>query len=142
MSADAPRAPLPAGALGILYFDGYCGLCDRLVTWLASRDRSRRLRFASLQGTTATARLPADARALHTVVFEDAEGRHERSTAVLRAIATLGGGWPLAAAPAHILPRPVRDALYDLVARHRHQWFGRRATCRLPAAEEGDRFLP
>lgn len=140
MPADAP----PGVATGTLFFDGHCGLCDGLVTWLAAHDRSRRLRFAPLQGETAAAHLPADLRHgdLRTVVYEDATGRHERSSAVLRALAVLGGGWRLVAAIAWVVPRPLRDALYDAIARRRRQWFGRRADCRMPAPEERDRFLP
>lgn len=135
---------IPDGATGVVYFDGFCGLCDRFVTFLAARDRTGVLRFAPLQGTTAANRFPVPAAGADdpaTVVYEDARGTHTRSTAALRAVMALGGAWR-AAAVFLLVPRPLRDALYRWVARHRFGWFGRRDRCRLPAPDEQDRFLP
>jgi len=135
---------VPDAVRGIVYFDGYCGLCDRFVTFLVARDRRRALRFAPLQGQTAAGRWPAMATAggdPRTVVYEEAGIAYERSTAVLKALRALGGGWRLVAFLA-VIPRPLRDAAYDWVARHRFRWFGRRDSCRLPTAEEQPSFLP
>jgi len=129
---------------GIVYFDGYCGLCDRFVTFLVARDRRRVLRFAPLQGQTAAGRFPAPAAGdavPRTVLYEEGGTVHERSTAVLKALRALGGGWRLVGVLA-VVPRPLRDAAYDWMARHRFRWFGRRDSCRLPTVEEQDRFLP
>lgn len=134
----------PGGAAGVVYFDGFCGLCDRFVTFLAARDRKGVLRFAPLQGTTAARRFPvpvAGADDLATVVYEDARGVHTRSTAALRAVAALGGAWRVAVILL-LVPRPLRDALYGWVARRRFRWFGRRDSCRLPGPDEQHRFLP
>ena len=64
-----------------------------------------------------------------------------RSDAVLTILDELGGGWKLVAM-LRIVPRPVRDAVYRLVARYRYRWFGRFETCQLPAPEQRARFLP
>jgi predicted DCC family thiol-disulfide oxidoreductase YuxK len=126
----------------ILYFDGLCGLCNRLVDWLVRRDRTGQLRFAPLQGTTAAARLPAGwAEDLATVVLERDGRLSGRSTAALEAVALLGGPWR-AVSLLKAVPRPLRDAIYDGIARRRYAWFGRREACRVPSAAERHRFLP
>jgi predicted DCC family thiol-disulfide oxidoreductase YuxK len=126
-----------------VYFDGLCGLCDRFVEFVLRRDRRGRFVFAPLQGETARARLPADLRPepLGTVVLEE-EGRFRtRSDAALAVLTGLGGAWR-AAAILRLIPRPLRDLVYDWIARHRLGWFGRRDACRIPAPEEQSRFLP
>ena len=78
----------------ILYFDGVCGLCNRLVDWLVRRDRTGQLRFAPLQGATAASRLPAGSCAdLGTVILERDGRISVRSTAALEVVALLGGPW-------------------------------------------------
>ena len=126
-----------------IYFDGYCGLCDRFVQFVLRRDRKARYRFAPLQGSTAQARVPAtlDPRTSQTVILEEGGRFRVRSDAALAILSGLGGGWRLTALLRGI-PRPVRDAVYDLVARNRNRWFGRRAECRVPQPDERDRFLP
>lgn len=126
----------------IVYFDGVCGLCNRAVDFLIRRDRRGVLRFAPLQGETAQARLgtrPDDA--FDTIVLEHQGRRFDKSDAALRICGHLGGylrvlSW------ARILPRFLRDPLYNLVASNRYAWFGKKESCRLPTAAERSRFLP
>jgi len=127
----------------IIYYDGLCGLCDRFVRFVVSRDHQRRYHFAPLQGTTARSRLQSipDPGASSTVILDEAGTLRVRSDAALAILAGLGGAWR-AAALLRIIPRPLRDAVYDFVARHRFRWFGRRAECRVPSPEERERFLP
>ena len=127
----------------IIYFDGYCGLCDRFVQFVLRRDRAGRYRFAPLQGSTARERVPStlDPQASQTVILEDAGRFRVRSDAALAILAGLGGAWRLAAW-LRVIPRPWRDAVYDLVARNRNRWFGRRDECRVPEPAQHDRFLP
>ena len=129
--------------LRTVYYDGYCGLCDRFVQFVLRRDRAARYRFAPLQGSTAGERVPAslDPRASQTVILEDAGRFRVRSDAALAILSGLGGAWRLAGL-LRVIPRPLRDAIYDLVARNRERWFGRRAECRVPQPDERDRFLP
>src|SRR4026209_3041846 len=80
----------------IVFYDGDCGLCDRFVRWMLRRDRrARRYRFAPLQGETARLMIHVESGVPGewSVVLVDHAGEHHRSTAALRAIAGLGGGW-------------------------------------------------
>ena len=133
----------------VVFFDGVCGLCNRLVRFLLRRDRRAVLRFAPLQGPLARETLgrygmdPAD---LDSVVAVANWGTTEertftRSRAVLEAVGALGGGWGLAAAAARVVPSAVGDAVYRLVARHRYRLFGRSDACPLPPAHWRGRFL-
>jgi predicted DCC family thiol-disulfide oxidoreductase YuxK len=125
----------------VIYFDGYCGLCNGFVDFVLARDRGRRFRFAPLQGTAARARFgdPGDVDPT-TILLEDEGTVFERSTAALRIITALGGIWRLAGL-LRLVPRFIRDAVYDWIARNRYGWFGKRDSCRLPSSEERAVFL-
>jgi predicted DCC family thiol-disulfide oxidoreductase YuxK len=127
----------------IIYFDGQCGLCDRFVQFVLRRDRAARYRFAPLQGSTARERVAASLgpESSQTVILEEGGRFRVRSDAALAILTGLGGAWRLAGL-LRVIPRPLRDAVYDLVARNRNRWFGRLAECRVPEPAERDRFLP
>ena len=127
----------------IIYFDGFCNLCDGFVRFLLPKDKHARYRFAQLQGETARLRLEGrfTGDTLETVVLEEPKRFRIRSDAAIAILTGLGGIWRLAAA-LRIIPRPLRDALYDYVARHRFRWYGRRDACRVPTGAERERFLP
>jgi predicted DCC family thiol-disulfide oxidoreductase YuxK len=75
-----------------------------------------------------------------TIVLLDAGKTYVKSTAALRIARGLRFPWPLLYAFVAV-PRPVRDLIYDWVARHRYRWFGKRDTCMLPTPELRERFL-
>lgn len=127
----------------IVYYDGVCGLCNGFVTFLLKHDPLGRLRFSPLQGETAQARLNARQREQLQSVVIDVEGRtYEKTAAVVRILWQLGTVWKVLGALLWLVPRPVRDAGYDVVARYRYRLFGKRETCRLPTPAERERFLP
>jgi len=127
----------------IIYFDGFCNLCDGFVRFLLPKDKHARYRFAQLQGETARLRLEGrfTGDTLETVVLEEPKRFRIRSDAAIAILTGLGGIWRLAAA-LRIIPRPLRDALYDYVARHRFRRYGRRDACRVPTPAEREHFLP
>ena len=133
----------------IIFYDGVCGLCNRLVQFLLKRDRHGRLKFASLQSDFAARILarhgidPRDLDTLHVVMnHETAEERVlNRSDAVLRACRELGGVWMVFAAIARVIPRGLRDAAYRFVARNRYRVFGKFEACMLPDPSQQNRFL-
>jgi predicted DCC family thiol-disulfide oxidoreductase YuxK len=134
----------------ILLFDGTCGFCARSVQFVLRHDRrDRSLRFASLQSSIGERLYEQhpELRGVDSVVWlTPAAGMEQelvlvRSAAVLRVLRYLGGVWWLLARIGALVPRAVRDALYDFVARHRHQIIRGDASCLLPSPDERARFL-
>jgi predicted DCC family thiol-disulfide oxidoreductase YuxK len=125
-------------------------LCNRSVDFLLSRDRRGAIRFAPLQGETAKRVLSAEwlvnnseNQTFDTIVWLDSSGREfVRSAATVRVLWRLGGVWWLIGWSLWLIPRPLRDIGYRLVAANRFRWFGKKETCRLPAPTERERFLP
>jgi len=141
--AGGPISPCDLEHHPIVFFDGVCGLCNRFIDFTLRRDRRGALRFAPLQGTTARDRLDvADVRDLKTVVFVDEHGAHRQSAAIIGVLSRLGGFWALVSVLLRLVPRPLRDAGYSLIAVNRYAIFGRKEMCRLPTPAEQSRFLP
>jgi predicted DCC family thiol-disulfide oxidoreductase YuxK len=128
-----------------LLYDGVCALCNAAVAFVLKRDRSRAARFASLQGDTAAAAIEnhPELGGIDSMIWIDASGRTFTRAEAAAAIGLyLGGRWAALAALARIVPLPVRNAVYDLVARWRYRIFGRYDACPLPPAGQEKRFLP
>ena len=126
----------------VAFFDGVCNLCNGTVNFLIDHDRHSRLRFAPLQGSTFAA-LAADRpelRGIDSFVLRQGARVHVRSSAAVRILMALGGPWRLFGALLAI-PKPLRDRLYDFVARRRYRWFGKSESCRMPTPELRARFL-
>ena len=131
----------------VLLYDGQCGFCSGTIQWILRHDPHGSLRFAPLEGTLGGAlrvRHP-DATVDSLLWFEPAtptspERLLVRSDAALRVARYLGGRWRLAAMLA-IIPRPLRDAGYDLIARHRHRLTRGGERCVLPTPAQRARFL-
>ncbi len=128
----------------IILFDGVCNLCDASVRFVIDHDPDARFRFAPLQSQAAAALLARLGRAApsgpQAVLLLEGGRSWEGSDAALRIARRLRGPWRLAGALA-VVPRPLREAAYRLIARNRFRWFGRRAACRLPTPELRARFL-
>lgn len=128
----------------VLLFDGVCNLCNGAVTFIIQRDSNARFRFAALQSDAARSLLKTcgvDAANLpdSMVLIEDGQV-FMRSSAALRTAKHLQFPWPLVRV-FWIVPKPLRDWMYDFVARHRYRWFGKRDACMLPTPELQARFL-
>lgn len=133
----------------LVLYDGHCALCNGLIRLLVRVDRSRQLRFAPLQGTTAR-KIPdlpeVDETAPESILFvknpDSAEPDvRERSDAVLDIFRELGGPWRLLDV-FRMVPRGARDAVYRWIARNRYRWFGRYESCPMPPPEARNQFLP
>jgi len=143
-AAGSLTSPSP----NLVLYDGVCGLCNKLVRILLRADRRALLCFAPLQGPTAArcaARhgFPLEVRTMIYVRhfgLKD-ERAYLRSDAVLRVLGDLGGGWWLLSL-LRVVPRFLRDPIYEWVARHRYRWFGKYDSCPMPSPEERARFLP
>lgn len=127
----------------IVVFDAQCLLCNGWVKFLLRHDRRGEFRFAAIQGAAGQALL---ARAglrvdgLQTLLLVDGQRNWQHTAAILRVLHALG--WPWRAAwLAWLVPAPLRDAAYRLVARHRYAMFGRSQSCLLPPPDAAARFL-
>lgn len=133
LSQDAP----------LVLFDGDCNLCNGTVQFLLRRDRRARLRFASLQsaaGRAALAAAGASAALPDSIVLVHGGRVRVKSAAALAIARWLPLPWPVLSI-AWLVPYPLRDLVYDWIARNRYRWFGRQQQCWVPTAELRARFL-
>jgi predicted DCC family thiol-disulfide oxidoreductase YuxK len=134
----------PATDRTVVLFDGVCNLCHAWVRFVIARDPDAHVVFAPLQSDTGRRLLAAHgsphAGADSVVVIAD-DVALVRSAAALAVADRLRAPWPLLARLARLVPRGLRDSVYDLVAQGRYRWFGRRDACALPDATPRDRFL-
>jgi predicted DCC family thiol-disulfide oxidoreductase YuxK len=142
MSTTAEAVAIDGEGPLVLY-DGTCGLCNRSVQLILRHDRRGRFRFAALQSDPGRALLerhglPTDE--LSTIVLIDGGRAFTRSRAALRIAGRMDAPWPLLRALL-VVPRPLADAVYGLVARNRYRMFGRADACMLPPPEVRARFL-
>lgn len=127
----------------LVLFDGACNLCNGFVQFVVARDPGGRFQFGALQSASARRVLElhdTPAPLPDAIVLVDDGQLFTRSTAALRIARRLTFPWPLAYAFIAV-PRPLRDWIYDLVARHRYRWFGKRDHCMVPTPALRSRFI-
>jgi len=136
----------------LVLFDGQCGLCNRSVRWFLKRDRRDRLRFAPFNSPRVAellARHGLDSTGAEgpssILVVQNVDGPSERllmrSDAVLTMLSQLPRPWPAVSSGLRLIPRPLRDLGYRLIARLRYRIWGRLESCPIPTAAERERFL-
>lgn len=143
MKAAPATAPSDERERMVVVFDAQCLLCDGWVRFLLRHDRRGALRFASIQGANGRAllaRAGLQVDGLQTLLLVDGDRIWQQTAAILRVLHVLGWPWRLAWA-AWLVPAPLRDALYRVLARHRYRWFGRSEACLMPPADHARRFL-
>ncbi|MDX8360295.1 thiol-disulfide oxidoreductase DCC family protein [Cytobacillus sp. IB215316] len=126
----------------IIIFDGVCNLCNGAVQFLLKRDKRDALRFTAMQSEAAkellvTYQIPTN---VDSFVFIDGNNFYVKSTAALQVSKYLPGLWKVFYL-CRIIPVPIRDYVYDWVAKNRYKWFGRRTECMLPTPEIKKKFL-
>jgi predicted DCC family thiol-disulfide oxidoreductase YuxK len=127
----------------IVLFDGVCNLCNGAVQFIIKRDKKKKFIFASLQGKTGNELLkkfdlPEDL--FNSFILFEGDKVYTRSAAALRIAKKLNGGWKLLYG-LMIIPRFIRNAVYNVIARNRYKWFGKRDECMIPTPESKERFL-
>lgn len=126
----------------VIVFDGICNWCNAWVDFTMARD-SGRFHFATLQSDKGQLLLKLCGLPAHdfeTFLLLERGRVFTKSTAALRIVRKLSGWWPLLYG-CMLIPRALRDSLYDYVARHRYRLMGKAPTCRVPTATERDRFV-
>lgn len=133
---------IPSGKKLIL-FDGVCNFCNFWVNFIISRDKKDIFRFASLQsefGKTILNHLNLSTYNFDTLVLIEGENFYYKSTAALKVTKDIKG-WLKLLYPLILLPKFLRDQLYDLIAKNRYKIFGKSDTCRLPTESEKSKFI-
>lgn len=135
---------LPDSEQPILFFDGLCNLCNQFVQVVIRHDKKNSFRFSSLQSETGKlvlAHILNERGAIPDSLVLLYKGEiYIKSAAALKTASMLKGLYPLLTV-GYILPRPLRDVIYDRVAKYRYKWFGKRDECMVPTAELQSRFL-
>jgi predicted DCC family thiol-disulfide oxidoreductase YuxK len=127
---------------GIILFDGVCNLCNSFVQKVIAADGKDYFRFASLQSKAAEDLLKnyPEFQSLKTIIFLENGHIYTRSAAALRISKHLKGIWPLLQS-AYIIPAFIRNSIYNLIAKNRYKWFGKKDQCMIPTRELKSKFL-
>jgi predicted DCC family thiol-disulfide oxidoreductase YuxK len=127
----------------VVLFDGVCNLCNGSVQFIITHDPAAHFRFAALESEAAR-RLLGECELSgplpDSVALVEGGSVYTRSTAALRIARRLAFPCPLLYALI-VVPRPLRDVVYNLIARNRYRWFGKRDACMVPTRELRARFL-
>ena len=127
----------------VILFDGICNLCNASVQYVIKHDQKRLFRFASLQSffgekILRQKNLPVDL--FNSFILFENKRIYTRSTAALMVAKRLSGFIKILYGFI-IIPKFIRDAVYNLIAKNRYKWFGKQETCWLPAPALKNLFL-
>ncbi|MFT9597807.1 thiol-disulfide oxidoreductase DCC family protein [Mesobacillus sp.] len=126
----------------VILFDGVCNFCDASVQFILNRDPNETFHFASLQSEVGQEllkkyRVRNDVDSM--ILIEDDKVFY-KSSAALRISRHLHWAWKLLYV-FMIVPAPIRNIVYDLIAKNRYKWFGQKESCMLPPPNVRKRFL-
>ena len=127
----------------LVLFDGVCNFCNFWIQFALKHDKKGKLKFGSLQGTTAQQILPQyniDPAVITSVIFIENCIAYRESTAALKVCKHLDGGWKLLYVFI-VIPAFLRDGIYNWIGKNRYKWFGKQESCMLPTAEQQARFV-
>lgn len=126
----------------VILFDGVCNFCDASVQFILNRDPNETFHFASLQSEAGQELLEKyhvrdD---VDSMILIENDKVYYKSSAALRISRHLHGAWKLLYV-FMVVPAPIRNIVYDLIARNRYKWFGQKESCMLPPPNVRKRFL-
>lgn len=127
----------------LILFDGVCNLCNSSVNFIIDQDKHDVFRFASLQsgkGQEVMKQFGLPEGEYNSFLLLDNGKLYMRSTAALRVSKYLPGVWKILYAFI-IVPKFIRDFVYDIIAKHRYKWFGQAESCRVPTPELKAKFV-
>jgi predicted DCC family thiol-disulfide oxidoreductase YuxK len=146
MSNEKPHMEEPATKTpqnGVILFDGVCNFCNSSINFVMDRDPSGFFKFGALQSEEGIALLKKagyQSEYLDSVLLLQDGHVYRDSEAALRITRKMTGLWPLMFGFI-IVPRVIRDAVYNWIARNRYRWFGKMDSCRMPTPEIRSRFI-
>lgn len=127
----------------VVLFDGVCNLCQASVQTLIKLDKKKSLKFASLQsnfGQELLSDLNIEQDNFKTFIYLSNKQIYTRSTAAIQVFSDFGGAWQLVRI-FYMVPKFIRNAVYDFVSSNRYKWFGKKDACWVPTPELKARFL-
>jgi predicted DCC family thiol-disulfide oxidoreductase YuxK len=128
---------------GVVLFDGVCNFCNSSVNFIIRYDKKDYFRFTPLQseiGMKISEKYNLDSGNLKSVILVDKGKIYTKTTAALRIAKQLSGAWP-ALYVFIIVPAPIRDVVYNIIAKYRYKWWGERDACMIPTPEIRKKFL-
>ena len=129
--------------LNIILFDGVCNFCNFWVDFIIKRDKDEIFKFALLQsdaGKTIAEKFLINRQDIDSIILIKGENYFIKSEAALEVVKELKSIWKIFYL-LKVIPRPLRDFIYDLIAKNRYAIFGKRDTCRVPTEEEKGKFV-
>lgn len=127
----------------IIFFDGVCNLCNSSVNYFIKRDKKNILKFASLQSDAAKQILlqfGVEKVDLKSIIVLNNNKLYLESSAIIEILKQLGGIYKIFTI-FWIIPKPIRDFLYQIIAKNRYRWFGKKESCMIPTPELKNKFI-
>lgn len=127
----------------LIFFDGVCTLCNNSIDFIIRKDNKGRFLVGSLQDEYSKkilSKYDVKEDYLDSLVLLEKDEVYYRSTAALKIARHLSGLWPIFY-PLILLPRFLRDPVYDWIGQNRYRWFGKKDSCRIPTPEEKEKFI-
>ena len=127
----------------VLLFDGVCNLCNGAVNFIIDHDPKGHFKFAALQsdfGQEKLKELGYNQQEFDSLVLLSGDKVYKKSSAALRIAKKLSGLYPLLYVFI-IIPPFIRHGVYDIIAKNRYRWWGKRDSCRMPTPELRARFV-
>jgi predicted DCC family thiol-disulfide oxidoreductase YuxK len=121
----------------VILFDGVCNLCNSSVLFVIKHDPKKLFHFASIQGDygqQVLKRFNLPSNSLGSFILLEDNQIYTQSTGALKVARKLSGLWPLLYA-FMIIPPFIRNAVYELIAKNRYKWFGKKDACAIPSPE-------
>jgi len=129
MSSDRP----------IIFYDGVCALCNGTVKFVIRFDSKEKFSFSALDSDYASKHLKLPEN-IDSIVLLDKGNQFYKSDAVIRILIDIGGFGKLAYL-FYMVPKPIRDFVYEFIANNRYKWFGKYDSCPVPSPEIRNRFI-
>ena len=123
----------------IIKFDGVCNLCNSFVQFVIKRDRRNLFKFKPLQEDS-TSETTSTETNFSTIILQKESKTYDKSTAFANIVRELKGGWSYLYLIT-MIPKPIRNFVYNIIAKNRYKMFGKRDSCMIPTNDLQDKFL-